>query len=227
MGTFKTPEELKDALAHPERLLSNPKKVFERFMGFAESLMNNFQIKKGNKRYWMTEIEFYIYSDKHKDIITYPRNCPEGAWFFHRSGVDITFKSEVDSHARILVRKPELTSTSLFGGILIRGIVMADNPTIYADGPFKVCDELFDHFNAIKTPRNFPKIVKADSPRTVCVKSGIREGMKEEGKTKVPKILSEYYCEKQRNDGKLIELYTKEHDKYREKEYRFYIDPRP
>ena len=223
MGEIKpiyTIPELVKKLSDPKALISNRDKEFA---NLAESLMRNFQIKKGKDQlYWMTEIEFYIYTDEHRDIITYPRNCPAGVWFFHPSGVDIAFESEADPQARTLVRKPELTSTSVFGGILIRGIVSVDDSAIYADGPIKVCDELFDQFNAIKSPKNFPKIVKADYPRIVSVKRGIREGMKEEGKTKVPKIRY-YYRDWQIPEEKLIE----EHDKYRMKEYRFYIDPRP
>ncbi len=221
---INTVPELWNKLSNPRALVSDPVVEFE---SFAKGLMRNFQIKKGDKLYWITDIEFYIYSDEHKDIITYPRNSPAGVWFFHRSGVDITFKSEVDSHARPLVRKPELTSASVFGGILLRGIVMDGNPSINADGPYKVCDELFDQFNAYETPKNFPSIVMANSPRSVEVKRTVRVGLKEKAATKVPKILSENYCEKQRHDEKLIELFTKEHDNYRKKEYRFYIDSRP
>ena len=220
---INTIPELCDKLSTPQSLVSDPVVEFERF---AKGLMRNFQIKKGDKLYWMTDIELDIYSDEHKDIITYPRNSPAGVWFFHRSGVDITFKSEVDPHARTLVRKPELTSASVFGGILLRGIVMDGNPSINADGPYKVCDELFDQFNAYETPRNFPRIVMASSPRSVEVKRKVRVGMDEKAETKVPKILSENYCKEQGHDEKLIELFTKEHDDYRKREYRFYIDSR-
>ena len=216
---METIEELKDALAAPERLVKNPQKVFDEFKGFAASLMKNFQIEKGDNRYWMTEIEFYIYTDSHRDIITYPRNCEAGQWFFHASGVDLSFKSEVDSNARNLVRKPELSRQSVFGGILIRKIVMDGNPSIEAPGPIKVIDELFDRFDALKAPKDFPIIVEAKSPRDNSVHSGIRVGMKEEGKTKVPKILYNY-CGSQIPEEELI----RSHDTYRVKHYRFFVD---
>lgn len=213
---METIEELKDALAAPERLVKKPE---EEFKEFATSLMNNFQVKKGDNRYWMTDVEIYIYTDSHRDIITYPRNCEAGRWFFHASGVDISFKSEVDSNARNLVRKPELSRHSVFGGILIRKIVMDGNPSIEAPGPIKVIDELFDQFDALKSPENFPIIVAAKSPRNNSVQSGIRVGMKEEGKTKVPKILYNY-CGSQIPEEELI----RSHDAYRVKHYRFFVD---
>lgn len=45
----------------------------------------------------MTDIEFYLYTSSHKDIITYPRNSEAGQCFFHSSGVDISFESNVDT----------------------------------------------------------------------------------------------------------------------------------
>lgn len=213
---INTKAELIKALSAPKDLIHDGVGKFEEL---AKALMNNFQIKKGNNRYWMTDIEFYIYTDSHRDIITYPRNCEAGKWFFHASGVDISFKSEVDSNARNLVRKPELSSQSVFGGILIRKIVMDGNPSIEADGPIKVIDELFDQFNALNPPADFPLIVPANSPREVSVQSSIRVGMKEEGRTKVPKILYNY-------SGWQIpeEQLIQSHDTYREKRYRFFVD---
>lgn len=209
-------KNLLEKLSTPESLLDKPE---VKFLNLAESLMNNFQIKKGNNRYWIIDIEFYIYTDSHRDIITYPRNCEAGRWFFHASGVDISFKSEVDSNARNLVRKPELSSQSVFGGILIRKIVMDGNPSIEADGPIKVIDELFDQFDALKAPENFPILVTANSPRNHSVQSSIRVGMKEEGKTKVPKILYNY-SDWQIPEEQLIQS----HDTYRMRSYRFFVD---
>lgn len=217
---METIEELKDALAAPERLVKNPEEVSKEFKGFATSLMNNFQIEKGNNRYWMTDIEIYIYTDSHRDIITYPRNCEAGRWFFHASGVDISFKSKVElkKHPKRQMM-PFLTKDAVFGGILIRKIVMDGNPSIEADGPIKVIDELFDQFDALKAPEDFPIIVAAKSPRDNSVHSDIRVGMKEEGKTKVPKILYNY-------SGWQIpeEELIRSHDTYRVKHYRFFVD---
>ena len=58
---------LQDMLSAPESLLDDPE---GKFLNLAKYLMNTFQIKKGDNRYWMTDIEFYIYTDSHRDIIT-------------------------------------------------------------------------------------------------------------------------------------------------------------
>lgn len=192
---MKTIDELKDALAHPERLLSNAEKVSEEFKEFAESLMNNFQIKKGDKRYWMNDIEFYIYTDSHRDIITYPRNCEAGMWFFHASGVDISFESKVGiaPHPKSQKLMPYLDKTAVFGGILIRGIIDNDG-ALPINGPMNVCDALFDQFNAFGALDNFPQIKKATFSRNVqviCDEKG-RYGLNNDPEKKVKSILYNY-----------------------------------
>ena len=159
-----TIDELKKKLSSPCDLVSDQGADFEEL---ATALLTDFQIQKGDNRYWMTEIEFYIYTDSHRDIITYPRNCEAGMWFFHASGVDISFRSVVDPNAKDSKKKPVLTRESVFGGILIRGIVMDGNPLVNPDGPIKVCDELFDKFDAFGKPEGFPQIVQASKARSV------------------------------------------------------------
>ncbi len=222
MEVITTPEALKDALAHPERLLYNEEKVFEEFRDFAESLMNSFQIEKGDNHYWMTEIEFYIYSDKHKDIITYPRNCKAGMWFFHASGVDISFESKVTKeHPETHIQKPYLDKTAVFGGILIREIVPVDDPKRKIFGPIKVCDELFDQFDAFGKLEHFPEIVAAKKARKVELAIGTRKGFSTDDKNKVLSILKYNYSgydEKALPESILIERYKH----YREEGlYRF------
>ena len=170
---INTIEGLRDSLSKPKDLICKGEGQFE---NLAKALMNNFQIQKGENRYWMTDIEFYVYTDSHRDIITYPRNCKAGMWFFHQSGVDISFESEVDPEARFFVKKPELATTSVFGGILIRGIVMEGNPSINPDGPIKVCDELFEKFDAFGNPVGFPQIVPASKARGVTPTQATRYG---------------------------------------------------
>ena len=64
------------------------------FNSMAKFLLNKCVIIVGSKRYRMLEIEFYLFSKWHKDIIAYPRtNMTGGEWLFHKSGVDICFKS--------------------------------------------------------------------------------------------------------------------------------------
>ena len=190
---INTIKELKDKLSDPKALVSNPVAEFEKL---AKGLMKNFQIKKGDKQlYWMTDIEFYIYTDSHRDIITYPRNCEAGMWFFHASGVDISFKSEVriEQHPKSKKRMPYLDKTAVFGGILIRGIIDSDS-ALPVNGPMNVCDALFDQFNALDAPNNFPQIKEVSIPRNVQVvpdKKG-RYGLNNDPEKKVKSILYNY-----------------------------------
>ena len=85
-------DSLKDKLKNPPK----DGHVEDWFKELADALFQNIQIRKGDKYYRFTNIEFYLYNDKHRDIITYPRISDGGEWFFHASGVDITFKSTVD-----------------------------------------------------------------------------------------------------------------------------------
>ena len=191
--TYSRKKKLLSLLSAPECLVNAPEREFEEL---ARSLMNDFQIKKGDKRYWMTDIEFYVYTDSHRDIITYPRNCEAGRWFFHPSGVDITFKSKVDlkEHPKKHQLMPFLTKDAVFGGILIRGIIPASEGASSIDGPMKVCDELFDQFDAFAMPDDFPRIVAAKESRGVQAtpdKKG-RYGLKDNAIEKVKSIRYNY-----------------------------------
>lgn len=217
---INTKAELIKALSTPVDLIQ---KGVGKFEELAKALMNNFQIKKGDKRYWMTDIEFYVYTDSHRDIITYPRNCEAGRWFFHASGVDISFKSNVElkEHPKKHQLMPFLTKDAVFGGILIRGIVRDLTGATPVDGPMKVCDELFDQFNALYPPADFPLIVPAKESYKVQVipdEDG-RYGLKDNAIEKV-KSIRYNYCgidETHFKDGDLEAGYSK----YLKAEYRF------
>ena len=213
-------DNLLDVLSDPQSLLDAPK---GKFLGLANYLMNNFQIKKGDRLYWMTDIEFYVYTDSHRDIITYPRNCEAGRWFFHPSGVDITFKSKVDfkEHPKKHQLMPFLTKDAVFGGILIRGIIPASEGASSIDGPMKVCDELFDQFDAFAMPDDFPRIVAAKESRGVQAtpdKEG-RYGLKDNAIEKVKSIRYNYsgIDENHFKDGDLEAGYSE----YLKAEYHF------
>jgi len=128
----------------------------------AEELFQFYVIQKGDVHYWLTDIEFYLYHDQRRDIITYPRNCKAGEWFFHPSGVDIAFESNVKKDGK----KPELTKDAFFGGILIRGIKknVSECKHVLFDGPMLSCDELFDKFDAFGEVNNFPKLIRVSKP---------------------------------------------------------------
>ena len=130
--------ELKEKLADFGKYIGHPKE-------FAEFLMQNFVIRKGDAVYEMLEIEFYYFSKEHQDFITYPRSIAPGRWFFHQSGVDLSLKSTINYNADGKIK----IEGSCFGGILIRSILKkADGKRVFILGPMKCVDELWDNFDA-------------------------------------------------------------------------------
>ena len=200
----------------------------KRFRFLAKSLFSSFQIKKGGNRYWFSDIEFYLYNDRHRDIVTYPRNCPAGSWFLHSSGVDLSFGSKVSFRVNPKSGRclPYLESSSVFGGILIRGIVPATHNNMSGgilpqklDGPYKVSDFLFDHFDAFGAPKDFPKIVEC-VPREVQIETMARHGLSPDSEKKVlTSILPYNYSGCDIPEIDLIEGY----EKYLSAQYRFRV----
>ena len=145
--------------------------IEEKFDEIAKILLTKTKIVKGTREYYITDIEFYLYCDGHEDIITYPRSCEAGEWFFHDSGVDISFGSNSsfkDGKAKI----PD--NNSFFGGILLRGISLIENKdsrnkgvngTDLKDRPSNVFYELFRNFCAFSGVVEFPKLVKCELER--------------------------------------------------------------
>lgn len=127
------------------------------FEDIAKILMNKCVIKKcvikkcgvNNEiveyEYEIVEIEFYLFTPQHQDVITYPRKLSAGQWFFHQSGVDLTFDSD-DKH---------------FGGILIRGLSNITTGELTL-GPQKCVELLWDKSDAFKVNENeYPIIIVA------------------------------------------------------------------
>lgn len=139
---METNENLKTLLKslNATSTLDEIKKCFDEM---AKQLFCNYHIVKGENTYDILEIEFYFYSPKHRDLITYPRKSTKpGMWFFHMSGVDITFGTDLKEG------EPPL----MYGGILIRSIVKTkgDGSELpkYICGPMNCVDELFDYIYA-------------------------------------------------------------------------------
>ena len=111
---------------------SDSKNINEIFKEIAVELFSNYHIQKGGRNYELLEIEFYFFSNNHKDIITYPRNSDKpGMWFFHMSGVDITFGSK------------DQRNNNFYGGILIRSMIRTDvSEPLPISGPMKCVEEL-------------------------------------------------------------------------------------
>lgn len=132
--------------------LQDKNEILTEFKEAAELLMDLCSIQKGEKEYEIVDIEFYMYNSQHPDVITYPRVMDMGRWFFHSSGVDLTFHS----------------TPNRFGGILIRGIrnVNDDNDQIL--GPQKCVDALWDNFNAFDNQYDteYPIISSAANTRS-------------------------------------------------------------
>lgn len=126
------------------------------FHDIAEKLMYNYIIKKGKSSYAIVEIEFYYHSPFHPDIITYPRNLGSGRWFFHQSGVDLTFDSKSTRLKNGYVTNPR---EAVFGGILIRGLYNynIDKPA-YTFGPQKCVNTLWQDLGAFSESDGYPVI---------------------------------------------------------------------
>jgi len=123
-----------------------------RFKEIAKVLFQEYHIKKGTDRYDFLEIEFYYYDFKknHKDVIAYPRDVGAGKWFFHSSGVDISFKSNCkDNDDNRKVLKSGDDNAFYFGGILIRSLLKKGSKKAIT-GPRKCTWDLFDCFDAFE-----------------------------------------------------------------------------
>ncbi|MDR1344562.1 MAG: hypothetical protein LBJ39_04325 [Tannerellaceae bacterium] len=114
-----------------------------RFDVIAKLLLQTYHIQKGTDAYDFLEVEFYYYTEEHKDVITYPRTSGAGKWFFHQSGVDITFESE---HGKF------------YGGILVRSLLKNGEEVIA--GPLKCKWNLFDAFDAFEVKEVEQPLIK-------------------------------------------------------------------
>ena len=143
---------------------STDSEIRDAFKDIAGDLFRNYHIEKSGKSYSIANIEFYFCNPKHPDIITYPRSINAGRWFFHQSGIDLTFKSSY-TQFEDQVGVVDLNNPYAFGGILIRKI--KNNETVF-DGPYKCEWELFDSFDAFNSvPKEWPKIVKNETAQTL------------------------------------------------------------
>lgn len=138
-----------EAIAELKRLLSisgksDAESYFDYFKRIAEILMNNYVVSKGTNHYEILEIEFYLFTTDHQDVITYPRQLSAGQWFFHPSGVDLTFES----------------NTEHFGGILLRGLCNIETGKLTL-GPQNYVNHLWDKADAFKIHEDeYPTIVE-------------------------------------------------------------------
>ncbi len=155
-------------------------KVFD---DIAKILLNKVAIRKGKKIFYIKDIEFYLYENNHRDIVTYPRICKAGQWFFHPSGIDISFESSVDVKSNDFeLFQPILREDAFFGGVLIRAIYPADKAPSDAckynlDGPHKVEWALFDSFDAFNKVTDFPHMIECEH-KIEPIKKDVRKNLK-------------------------------------------------
>lgn len=174
-------------------------KVFD---DIAKILLNKVAICKGEKIFYIKDIEFYLYENNHRDIITYPRICKAGQWFFHPSGIDISFESSVEVNSNDYeLFQPILNEDAFFGGVLIRAIYPADKAPSDAckynlDGPHKVEWALFDSFDAFNEVIDFPHLIECKHKHEIKPIPNFRKNLKlkeNDYRKKIETILNSYY----------------------------------
>lgn len=119
----------------------NENTAYDIFHEIATNLFSNYYLKRGNDIFYFVEIEFYYYSNKHRDTVedshgikpfVYARHCDKnGQFFFHGSGVDICFAGNSN--------EPQ----NGYGGILIRSLLLNDNYIV--TGPWDCYSTLFSY----------------------------------------------------------------------------------
>lgn len=212
----------KDSLRN-EILQNGYQKTFDKI---AKILLNKVAICKGEKIFYIKDIEFYLYENNHRDIVTYPRICKAGQWFFHPSGVDISFESSVDVKSNDYeLFQPILREDAFFGGVLIRAIYPADKAPSDAckynlDGPHKVEWALFDCFDAFNEITDFPHLIECEHKIEHITKARKNLKHKENDyRKKIETILNYYYEDSPVSIDEWINIYKS----FEDKTYRYTV----
>ncbi|KAG0296555.1 hypothetical protein BGZ96_009134 [Linnemannia gamsii] len=130
----------------PDQIGSTAAEFHEHFDKIATYLMNSVAMVINDKHHYrLVEIEFYFNGGKHPDVFTHSNKDQKtcGEWYFHKmngsykggsyKGLDITFGRH----------------DTCFGGILIRGIQLSNDPTAtIIEGPCLVVDQVLKHTNS-------------------------------------------------------------------------------
>jgi hypothetical protein len=111
------------------------------FKTVAEQLMQGFVLCANKKEFLLTEIEFYLFDpNNHKDTFAHAgqtkndrsdariRQQEMGQWYFHYSGIDLTFGKD-----------------GWFGGILLRELYDIEEKK-YITGPLKLKNYLLNEY---------------------------------------------------------------------------------
>lgn len=112
----------------------NPATVDSDFPRIAKQLMNDWILECEESRYRICEVEFYYNSEVHQDDYSHKHDIQKtsGKWYFHGSGIDITFGDG-----------------SAHGGILLRAIYNIEKQE-YIYGPLRLLTELFSNFPSVR-----------------------------------------------------------------------------
>ena len=118
-------------------LKNNHHQIFQSwFKEIALKLFREYELVVNNAVYGFSEIEFYYHSNNHEDPYVHKDNMQltNGQWYFHGSGIDITFGEKSET----------------FGGILIRGIKRIKPSSQFYSGPLVVAKEIFQQLGDVE-----------------------------------------------------------------------------
>lgn len=122
------------------------------FNKIAKNLMHNYCIQCGKEQFYFAEIEFYYYktTDQNKfdkisnwEGVTYDRNTNAGDLFYHLSGCDICFDSNINKLNKEFISEG--------GGILIRSLSDKTGKIITA-GPMNCVNTMLNACGKEKAP---------------------------------------------------------------------------
>lgn len=142
-------------------VIVDSKKAESVFEGIAQKLFFEYELVVGESKYDFCEIEFYYYATGHEDLYVHKneRQLSSGEWYFHGSGIDITFGKEPDT----------------YGGILIRGLKKQGEKDTFISGPLNVAKEIFKQFGSIENHVISIGIKERDQKRSTNNKKGIED----------------------------------------------------
>jgi hypothetical protein len=146
-----------------EMIYNRGTKSYEEIFGnIAQKLFEEYYLKVGNYKLYLTEIEFYLYSNDHEDQYTHRQEYQkEFGFHLHLTGwggIDLTFGDK-----------------NIFGGILLRGIkIKRGNDYEYFNGPWIVINAILNMLNS-ETVENLRIDAESNSYNTFFDKGNLLE----------------------------------------------------
>lgn len=143
----KTDQSQIDFTIHPEDLAGS-------FARIADHLMNRCKLRVASAYYRLAEIEFYYQSGLHPDKYIHGHEMQQecGRWYFHGSGLDITFGDG-----------------AAYGGILIRAVHKITDRT-YIYGPIRCLTDFFSNLPSVYGSECYFGLVEAEHGEFVTEK---------------------------------------------------------